>query len=386
LNLEETHGYIQHRLNVAGGKGKVAFSRPAADAVFRASGGLPRLINRLADQALVEAHLQGVKKIDRIIIDLAEEKLEDLQPKPAKGRWLRRLTAGFLVIGGLVAVAVYFQTQVSWPDPVPEPQDNLTQLIEQTPLSLSQPGQLVPQAPPQTRTLSSVGNNPIEESATEGSQIPVKFSQEKELVEELSTLTTGESKIEAARWVLKRWRAFKKETVTLTPKAQKILKADYGLSVYESSSNLNRLTTLNYPAMVELNLPDGKGTRYLALVALKGDVGVFRSNEMFEIPLALFESLWTHKAWVPWKNFEELPGDMKTGYKGEPAQWLQQQLNRLGYYNEQPDLRYGRRTADAVAKFQRYYNLKDHGRLDTETKMVLYNRLPTYSAPKLTGG
>jgi len=122
------------------------------------------------------------------------------------------------------------------------------------------------------------------------------------------------------------------------------------------------------------------------LAALKGDVGVFRSNETFEIPLSLFESLWTHKAWVLWKNFEELPGDMKTGYKGEPAQWLQQQLNLLGYYNDQVDPRYGRRTADAVAKFQRYYNLKDHGRLDTETKMILYNRLPSYPAPKLTGG
>ena len=386
LNLEETHGYIQHRLNVAGGKGKVAFSRPAADAVFRASGGLPRLISRFADQALVEAHLQGVKKIDRLIIDLAEKELEDIQPKPVKSRWSRRLAAGFLMVAGLAAIAVYFQTQSSWPDPVAEPQDNLTQMIEQKPLSLSQPGQLVQQGLPQTRTLSSVGNTPVDESAVEDSQIPVKFSQEKELVDELSTLSTGESKIEAARWVLKKWRAFKKETVTLTPQAQKILKTDYGLSVYESSGNLNRLTTLNYPAMVELNLPDGKGARYLALVALKGNVGVFRSNETFEIPLSLFESLWTHKAWVPWKNFEALPGDMKTGYKGESAQWLQQQLNRLGYYNESPDLRYGRRTADAVAKFQRYYNLKDHGRLDTETKMILYNRLPTYSAPKLTGG
>ncbi len=386
LNLEETHGYIQHRLNVAGGKGKVAFSRPAADAVFRASGGLPRWINRLADQALVEAHLQGVKKIDRIIIDLAEKKLKDNQPKLARSRGLRRRAAAFWVIGGLAAIAVYFQTQYPWADPVPEPQDNLTQMIEQKPLNLSQPGQLVPQAPPQTRTLSSMVNNSVDEFATEESQIPVKFSQEKELVEELSTLTTGESKIEAARWVLKKWRAFKKETVTLTPQARKILKADYGISVYESSGNLNRLTTLNYPAMVELALPDGKGARYLALVALKGNVGVFRSNETFEIPLSLFESLWTHKAWVPWKNFEELPGDMKSGYKGDPAEWLQQQLNLLGYYNEQPDPRYGRRTADAVAKFQRYYNLKDHGRLDTETQMILYNRLPAYPAPKLTGG
>jgi general secretion pathway protein A len=386
LNLEETHGYIQHRLNVAGGKGKVAFSRPAADAVYRASRGLPRLINRYADQALVEAHLQGVKKIDRIIIDLAEEKLGDIKPKPTRSRWLSRMAAGFLVIGGLAAIAVYFQYQYSESNPVSPPQDNLAQMIEQKPLDLSQPGQLVQQGSPQTRTLSSVGNNPVDESAAEESQVPVKFSQEKELVEVLSTLTAGESKIEAARSVLKKWRAFKKETVTLTPQAQKILKADYGLSIYESSSNLNRLTTLNYPAMVELNLPDGKGARYLALVALKGNVGVFRSNETFEIPLSLFESLWTHKVWVPWKNFEELPGDMKTGYKGESAQWLQQQLNLLGYYNEQPDVRYGRRTADAVAKFQRYYNLKDHGRLDTETKMILYNRLPTYSAPKLTGG
>ena len=382
LNVEETHGYIQHRLNVAGGKGRVAFSRPAADAVFRSSGGLPRLINRFADQALVEAHLQGIKKIDREVVDRAVEKLGDMQPKPAKGGIFQRLVAAFGVIGGLVAIAVYFQTQYSWPDPIPQPQDNLTQMIERNPMNLTQPGQLVPQASPQTRTLSSVSSNP---QSPEGSQIPVQFSQQKELVEALSTLTAGESKIEAARWVLKGWGAFKKETVTLTPQAQKILKADYGLSVYKSNGNLNRLTTLNYPSLVELNLPDGKGPRYLALVGLRGNVGVFQSNETFEIPLSLFESLWTHKAWVPWKNYEKLPVNMKAGYKGPSAEWLQKKLILLGYYNKAPDLRYGRGTTDAVAKFQRYYNLKDHGRLDTETQMVLYNRLPSFDTPKLTG-
>ena len=386
LNLEETHGYIQHRLNVAGGKGKVAFSRPAVDALFRVTEGLPRLINRFANQALAEAHVQGVKKIDRIIIELAENKMEAIQPRPASKRVWRRWAAVFLVIGGLAAILFYLQTQNPWSDPAPQPQDNLTQMIERTPMDLTRPGQLVPQASPKTRTFTSMGNTPADESTPEESQIPVKFSQEKELVEALSTLTTGESKIEAARWVLKRWRAFKKETVTLTPQAQKILKTDFGLSVYESNGNLNRLTTLNYPALVELNLPEGKGARYLALVALKGNVGVFRSNETFEIPLSLFESLWTHKAWIPWKNFRELPADMQAGYTGEPAEWLQKQLNLLGYYSASPDPRYGQRTADAVAKFQRYYNLKDHGRLDTETQMILYNRLPNYSAPKLTGG
>ncbi len=387
LNVEETHGYIQHRLHVAGGKGKVAFSRQAADAVFRASGGLPRLINRLADQALAEAHLQGVKKIDRIVIDMAVERLEDIQPKLPGKNWFRKLAPALLVIGGLAAIGFYFKTQYPWPDPVPPPQDNLTQMIERTPMDLTRPGQLVPQASPQTRTLAAVGSTPSPaEPAPETSQALVQLSREKELVEELSKLTTGESKIEAARQVLKKWRAFKKETVTFTPKAQKILKADYGISVYESNGNLNRLTTLNYPALVELNLPEGKGARYLALVGLKGNVGIFQSSETFEMSLSLFESLWSRKAWVPWKNFEQLPASMKTGDRGNPAKWLQQQLNLLGFYEGTTDSKFGRRTTDAVAKFQRYYNLKDHGRLDTETQMILYNRLPSYDAPKLTGG
>ena len=385
LNVEETHGYIQHRLNVAGGKGKVAFSRPAADAVSRASGGLPRLINRVAEQVLVEAHLQGVKKIDRIAVDSAMEKLEDIQPKIPRASWFRKLGPALLVIGGLAAIGVFFKTQYPWPGPTPPQQANLTQMIERTPMDLTRPGQLVPQASPQTRTFAAVGNAPVSAEPAE-LQTPVQFSKQQELVEELIKLTPGESKIEAARQVLKKWRAFKKETVTFTPKAQNILKADYGISVHESNGNLNRLTTLNYPALVELNLPEGKGARYLALMGLKGNVGIFESSETYEIPLSLFESLWSHKAWVPWKNFEKLPSSLKAGDEGQSAEWLQQQLNLLGYYDGTPDSRFGRRTTDAVAKFQRYYNLKDHGRLDTETQMILYNRLPAYDAPKLTDG
>ena len=394
LNVEETHGYIQHRLNVSGGKGKVAFSRSAADVAFRYSGGLPRLINRLADQALAVAYLEGVKKIDRRIIRQAEKELGEIQPKSARGSRVLKWMTLLLALAGLAAAAFYYYYDLQSASALNA--NNLTQRIERTPLNLFQPGKLVPQAPPKTRTLASTGN-PAQELAPEAggalsapsqeeSLKAITISREEELIRELSALSTSESRIEAARWVLKRWGAFKKETVPLTPKAKAILKADYGLSVYESNGNLNRLTTLNYPALVELRLPEGKGSRYLALVGLKGDVGVFRSNETFEIPLALFDSLWTHKAIVLWKNFESLPGNMKIGYKGEPAVWLQRQLNRLGYYNALPAPRYGGHTADAVAKFQRYYNLKDHGRLDTETKMILYNRLPSYRAPQLTGG
>ena len=52
LNLEETRGYIQHRLNVALGKGKVKFQRPAVDLIYRYAHGIPRMINVVTDRSI----------------------------------------------------------------------------------------------------------------------------------------------------------------------------------------------------------------------------------------------------------------------------------------------------------------------------------------------
>ena len=56
LNQEEAWRYIEHRLNVALGKGKVKFTRSATDLTYRYSEGIPRMINVLADRALLIAY------------------------------------------------------------------------------------------------------------------------------------------------------------------------------------------------------------------------------------------------------------------------------------------------------------------------------------------
>ncbi len=66
LTHEAASGYISHRLEVAGGSpDRVQFSAEAVDAVFRASGGVPRLINLICDRALHVCHLQRKNVIDR---------------------------------------------------------------------------------------------------------------------------------------------------------------------------------------------------------------------------------------------------------------------------------------------------------------------------------
>ncbi|HET7295327.1 MAG TPA: AAA family ATPase [Vicinamibacteria bacterium] len=63
LGRAETEEYVRHRLRVAGGEGKVAFSAGALSAVHRDSGGLPRLINLICDRALLAGYVQGTRSI-----------------------------------------------------------------------------------------------------------------------------------------------------------------------------------------------------------------------------------------------------------------------------------------------------------------------------------
>ena len=65
LSREGVAGYISHRLAVAGGADdRVRFSADAIDAVFRVSGGTPRVVNLVCDRALYRGHLARKTVID----------------------------------------------------------------------------------------------------------------------------------------------------------------------------------------------------------------------------------------------------------------------------------------------------------------------------------
>ena len=84
LDREGVAGYIAHRLAVAGGApDRVRFSDEAIAAIYEASGGVPRLINRLCDQALHDGCLQRASVIDRRLLDVAIQDIEPDEPGDA---------------------------------------------------------------------------------------------------------------------------------------------------------------------------------------------------------------------------------------------------------------------------------------------------------------
>ena len=71
---------MRHRLKVAGGEGQL-FTDEAIRVLHRASGGLPRVLNHLATQALLEGLGRGALRID-----------EDIATAAAAGQFLPDFT------------------------------------------------------------------------------------------------------------------------------------------------------------------------------------------------------------------------------------------------------------------------------------------------------
>lgn len=84
LSAETTHSYIEHRLRIAGSK-DIPFEEPALDKIHQFSGGVPRLINTLADNAMLETFLRHDKvvteeMVDSVAVDLGLSKPSENKP------------------------------------------------------------------------------------------------------------------------------------------------------------------------------------------------------------------------------------------------------------------------------------------------------------------
>jgi type II secretory pathway predicted ATPase ExeA len=92
LTAEETGAYLEHRLTVAG-NGRLLFTQGAVRRLHAASGGVPRVINHLATQALLEGMARDSKVVDEEVMAAACQDQPFVVPR---GRSLLRPVRGSL--------------------------------------------------------------------------------------------------------------------------------------------------------------------------------------------------------------------------------------------------------------------------------------------------
>jgi general secretion pathway protein A len=114
LDARETAEYVAGRIRIAGGNSALVFTRQAIDVIYRHSGGIPRLISVICDNALISGFAADCRPVNRQIV---EEVCKDFD--------LRRATDAQNegLLGGPTAKA----------NPSPAPAEPATRLQESNP-------------------------------------------------------------------------------------------------------------------------------------------------------------------------------------------------------------------------------------------------------------
>lgn len=100
LNREETAQYVRHRLSVAGAP-RCPFTADALKALFEVSDGVPRLINIIADRALMAGYAEERDRIDARLVRAAAREVAGEDTEDSNGGWLRGLVAALAVVAVL---------------------------------------------------------------------------------------------------------------------------------------------------------------------------------------------------------------------------------------------------------------------------------------------
>jgi general secretion pathway protein A len=93
LTLEEVAGYIENRLHTAGSGSNLVFEADAVEAVHSYSGGIPRVINLLCENALINAYVEHTKVIPAALVAEAARELQFDTFRPVAPPRLRTIGA-----------------------------------------------------------------------------------------------------------------------------------------------------------------------------------------------------------------------------------------------------------------------------------------------------
>jgi len=352
MDFEDTVHYINHRLEVAGGRGAVIFSNSALKRIYRYSGGLPRLINAACDRALLTGYTRDTS---RISLRIAAAGIKDIRRSAASTMRKRRLILipTFAVLAALFAAGIYFLRQDFIDRFKTSQRLEATEQIEKTPPIT---GEELSRA-----MVAELGKIPESESVRRAFNTLAGFWNVSPIPEngDLNQLNAIE------RAVVER-----------------------ELRLYRFSGNLGALLRFDYPAILELNMPGVPGKRFVSLVG--------RDNEhlLVDPPIAGRRSLsfgeiekhWSGQGFLFWKDPLNLLTSKSFGSKGDHIKQLQALLREAGVYSMPLTGVYDGDTVSAVKQFQSSKGINEDGIVGGQTLMFLYGSINRFEVPRLSVG
>lgn len=388
LSRTEAYHYIQHRLDIASGAGKVVFEPAALKLIFRISKGVPRLMNVICDRALLGAFAAGQPSpVRKKVVQQAIREVVG-----HRSTFASRISFGFYsarvfsyVFAILLATAAgWYSIRTFSPVQPPQHEAKTSELIPDFPLkSETFPETKQAEAAALAQPIQIPAEEPPQQDESESEEDSIQKAKDK-LIDILLSKDFVASRLSATKNLLALWG----KHPDLTPDD---VQSFYSLAVSQQMrcsefwTNFDGLRATNSPCILEMFVPHEPSPRYVVLAQLRGKTAkIFYADQTpLDVPLEALDDFWLRRAFVFWKDLEQVGEAMRLGDSGGQVVWLQAGLQTLGLYHGELSGEFDKTTEEAVLKFQRKSSLQLDGIVGPKTKLALYANLDQYPVPRL---
>jgi len=326
LGPKDTHLYIRHRMQVAGAQ-RNPFRRGAMNALYQRSQGIPRLINIIADRALLAAFAKERMDVTAAMAHEAANEVQLGERQVKSLLWPKLLAALATLV--VVVIAVAYFSGIRFPSETASAQVNDTALpvVQQDSVQLNEPEQEQQKDPVQTPPVVA---SPVSEPKPEpGPEIITP-------VQELAT-TLDTDWLENHQKVV--WQGLA-DTWQQPGDAFAIQAAcngddSLGYACSRNQGNWSRIKRLGLPVVLVLQ---EEGVSYLLLQGLDNNrLLIGTADQMMTVSRQAVESSWLGTYLVAWPQAPGWPSFIGRGNTGAAVDTIMEMATRVDvpYHGEQ---------------------------------------------------
>jgi general secretion pathway protein A len=367
LSVDETAAYVRHRLRVAGATTDI-FTAPALREVYRLSGGVPRVINVIADRALLGAYTQDRHRVAGGLVRDAAAEVFGRKFAPPWLPWAGAAAAGV----ALVVTVVLLWQFAPWAG-------SSSTAVASTP---PPPAQNAAGASPPSST-SPTSSTPA------GAAAPLRVASietpapTEPLAQVLTKHRAETVPDQAFNRLFKLW-GLNYVAGTDDPCTQAV---GQGLECLVQRGSFGQLRQFNRPAILLLN--DEAGNSHQVVLTNLGDerAKVTFGNEQREVGIGELSRYWFGDFVMLWRPATQTVKPLSVGMRGDDVRWLRQALQRLNGTATASDVPasdvFDAELSRQVMDFQRRNQLSVDGIAGVQTQIVLASAVAGPGTPLL---
>jgi general secretion pathway protein A len=382
LRREDTRAYVNHRLRVAGASRDI-FTRRAIGALYRHSRGIPRLINVIADRALLAAYTQDRRDVDAKLVGKAAAEVFGVR---RSAPWWPAVTAA----AGLAAVVFGVTNLGEAPAPVaapagaasflgasPAPETGVIPSVSPTPAASDTSSPSLDTAGGAASTLG--GETPPPTAPPAADAAPVTLAA---LLADPQLAVTTDDAIAA---LLALWGA-SYDAARGGPCAQA---QEQGLRCsFQRRGTLSELRRVGWPAVLSLVTADGAEHPVVVSGLGYDHAELVTGDRELTLPLAELSFSWYGDYLVLWRPGDAPERDLAPGVDDEGVRWLRRTLAALdgAPVPSEGSTRYDAALEGRVRAYQRAHQLTVDGIVGARTQIAMLAELGLKGAPTLEPG